>query len=197
MVPVLLSLSSVHCRPISTDILRGLCYCPLQQGCRSYINFVWDSLSECRQNADVTSLKKKKSERWVKTQILEKWETVLFSEMRRIHSLDESRRDQKDCMYWPEWNPLISVEWLLLASTTSIEPTEWIYVIISSRASLVLCHGLVLLAVAYFHIYFQEPNVIFQLGFQSFKISFPNHNAVLHIFPLSLSVLWKLVHPPA
>lgn len=99
--------------------------------------------------------------------------------MGRIHSRDESKRDQKDCMYWPEWIPLISVEWLLLASTTSIKPTEWIYVIISSRAaSLVLCHGLVLLAVAYFHIYLQELNVIFQLGFQSFKISFPNHNLI-------------------
>lgn len=66
-------------------------------------------------------------------------------------------------------------------------------------ASLWLCHGLVLLAVVYFHIYLQESTatVIFLLHFQSSKISFQNHNFILAIFPLSLSVTWNPVHPPA
>lgn len=91
----------------------------------------------------------------------------------------------------------MSVEWLLLTSTTSVKPTQWICVVISRTASLGLCHGLVLLAVFYFHIYLQEPTVIFLLHFQSSNISLQNHNFILPIFPLPLSFMWNPVHPPA
>lgn len=91
----------------------------------------------------------------------------------------------------------MSVEWLLLTSATSIKPTEWICVVISWTASLRLCHGLVLLAVVYFRIYLQKHTVIFLLHSQSCKISFQNHDFILVIFPLSLSVRRNPVHPPA
>ncbi|KAM9203827.1 myoD family inhibitor domain-containing protein isoform 2-T3 [Mergus octosetaceus] len=40
MVPEFLSLYSIYCLPISTNILRELCSCPLQEGCRSSINCI-------------------------------------------------------------------------------------------------------------------------------------------------------------
>jgi len=61
----------------------------------------------------------------------------------------------------------MSVE-LVLTSAASIKPTEWICAVVSWTASLGLCRGLVLLAVIYFHIYFQEPTVIFLLHLHSF-----------------------------
>lgn len=91
----------------------------------------------------------------------------------------------------------MSVEWLLLTSSTSVKPTQWLCVVISRTVSLGLCHGLVLLAEIYFHIYLQESTVIFLLHFQSSNISCQNHNFILPVFPLPLSNMWSQVHPPA